>query len=78
MKEEHRLAAIVATIDEEARIVPRGAFIKTPLNQVHTNRCFEGLIVTVFIRYMTVYHLTVSYISMMVENTKTHLCFLKF
>ena len=42
MKEEERVAAVVSTIDNEARIVPRGAFIKTPLAAVHTNRSFEG------------------------------------
>jgi len=46
LKEEERVAAVVATIDSEARIVPRGAFIKTPLGEVHTNRSFEGLSVT--------------------------------
>jgi len=29
-------------IDEDAFIVPRGAFIKTPLGEVHKNRSFEG------------------------------------
>nr|CAB3265811.1 RSP9 uncharacterized protein LOC100179789 [Phallusia mammillata] len=46
IKEEDRVAAIVSTINEEASIVPRGAFIKTPLGEVHTNRSFEGLTVT--------------------------------
>jgi len=43
MKEEERLAAVIATIDEEARIVPRGAYIITPTHRVMTNRSFEGL-----------------------------------
>jgi len=43
LKEENRLAAVIAAIDEEARIVPRGAYIKTPIGQVITNRSFEGL-----------------------------------
>ncbi|CAK8692624.1 radial spoke head protein 9 homolog [Clavelina lepadiformis] len=46
IKEEDRIAAVVATIDEEASIVPRGAYIKTPLGEVHANRSFEGLPVT--------------------------------
>uniref|UniRef100_H2Z829 Radial spoke head protein 9 homolog n=1 Tax=Ciona savignyi TaxID=51511 RepID=H2Z829_CIOSA len=46
IKEEDRVSAIVATIDEEARIVPRAAYIKTPLGEVHKNRSFEGLSVT--------------------------------
>lgn len=46
LKEEDRLAAVVALIDEDAAIIPRGAFIRTPLGEVHTNRSFEGLSVT--------------------------------
>ena len=42
LKEEDRLAAVISIIDEEARIVPRGAYIMTPVEQVHTNRSFEG------------------------------------
>jgi len=43
LKEEDRLAAVISIIDEEARIVPRGAYIMTPVEQVHTNRSFEGI-----------------------------------
>jgi len=43
MKEEDRLKAVIAIIDEESRIVPRGAYIKTPTGQVKINRSFEGL-----------------------------------
>lgn len=43
MKEEERLAAVIATIDEEARVVPRGAYIRTPNNKTITNRSFDGL-----------------------------------
>lgn len=42
MKEEDRLKAVIAIIDEESRIVPRGAYIKTPTGQVKINRSFEG------------------------------------
>lgn len=42
LKEEERVAAVVETIDNEVRVVPRGAFIKTPLGETHTNRSFEG------------------------------------
>ncbi|XP_028808861.1 radial spoke head protein 9 homolog [Denticeps clupeoides] len=41
--EEKRLAATVFTIDEEASVVPRGAFIKSIHGTVQINRCFEGL-----------------------------------
>lgn len=50
LKEEDRVAAIVAAIDEDAAIVPRAAFIKTPLGEVHTNRSFEGL------EYISIFH----------------------
>eukprot|EP00731_Ephydatia_muelleri_P027979 Em0019g852a len=43
MKEEDRLAAVVTRIDEEGAIVPRGAYIKTALNEVTINRSFQGL-----------------------------------
>ena len=42
MKEEDRLAAVVTRIDEEGAIVPRGAYIKTALNEVTINRSFQG------------------------------------
>jgi len=45
IKEEIRLAATIAEIDQEVRIVPRGAFVKTPTGPVYSNRSFEGLTV---------------------------------
>jgi len=42
MKEEDRLAAVVASIDQEVSVVPRGAYIKNPLGGVRMNRSFEG------------------------------------
>ncbi len=42
MKEEDRLAAIVACIDEETAVVPRGAYIKTPLGEIVANKSFKG------------------------------------
>ena len=42
IKEEDRLASAIAEIDEDVRIVPRAAFIKTPTGQVISNRSFEG------------------------------------
>ena len=42
MKEEDRLAAVVACIDEEVAIVPRGAYTKTPLGEVTLNKSFQG------------------------------------
>lgn len=43
VKEEDRLAAVVADIDHEVRIVPRGAFIRTPTGKVVPNRSYSGL-----------------------------------
>ena len=42
MKEEDRLAAVVATIDHEVAVVPHGAYIKTPLGGIRKNPSFEG------------------------------------
>ena len=42
IKEEDRLASAIAEIDEDVRIVPRAAFIKTPTGKVISNRSFEG------------------------------------
>jgi len=42
MKEEDRLAAVVASIDHEVAVVPHGAYIKTPLGGIRKNRSFEG------------------------------------
>ncbi|XP_072356302.1 radial spoke head protein 9 homolog [Scyliorhinus torazame] len=46
VKEEERLTATIEQINREAAIIPRGAFVKTPLEQIHKNRSFEGLSVT--------------------------------
>jgi radial spoke head protein 9 len=43
VKEEDRLAAVVAEIDHDVFIVPRGAYIRTPTGQIVNNRSFEGL-----------------------------------
>ena len=44
IKEEDRLSAVIAKIDEDVRIVPRGAFIIIPSGQVVSNRSFEGTV----------------------------------
>lgn len=46
IKEEDRLASIVADIDEDVKIVPRSSFVKTPTGLVVPNRSFEGLTVS--------------------------------
>ena len=42
MKEEDRLAAVIATIDDEVEIVPQGAYMKTATGIVKKNKAFEG------------------------------------
>ena len=42
VKEEDRLSSVIAEIDQDVRIVPRAAFIKTPTGEVISNRSFEG------------------------------------
>lgn len=43
IKEEDRLASVIADIDEDVRIVPRAAFVKSPTGEVISNRSFEGI-----------------------------------
>ena len=42
MKEVDRLAAVVALVDEEGAVVPRGAYLKTPQGVVTLNNSFNG------------------------------------
>lgn len=43
VKEEARLAAVIMKIDEEAMLVPRGAFLRSPAGIVMKNGSFSGL-----------------------------------
>jgi len=43
MKEEDRLAAVIADIDHDVKIVPRGAFAQSPNGQIYENRSFGGM-----------------------------------
>ena len=43
MKEEDRLAAVIATIDDEVGVVPQGAYMKTPTGTVQENEAFKGV-----------------------------------
>jgi|SRR6218665_406522 len=43
VKEEDRLSAVVAEIDHDALLVPRGAYILAPTGAVRENRFFQGL-----------------------------------
>ncbi|NXI42833.1 RSPH9 protein, partial [Galbula dea] len=58
IKEEIRLIATIEQIDREAGIIPRGAFVKTPLGSVHENRNFEGLSLTEAKKLSSYFHFT--------------------
>ncbi|XP_074844655.1 radial spoke head protein 9 homolog isoform X1 [Carettochelys insculpta] len=58
IKEEIRLVATIDQIDKAVGIVPRGAFVKTPLGPVHENRNFEGLSLTEAKKLNSYFHFT--------------------
>eukprot|EP00002_Diphylleia_rotans_P032909 TRINITY_DN694_c0_g1_i4.p1 TRINITY_DN694_c0_g1~~TRINITY_DN694_c0_g1_i4.p1 ORF type:complete len:130 (-),score=35.50 TRINITY_DN694_c0_g1_i4:1144-1533(-) len=47
IKEEKRLSAAIAQIDNDAAIAPRGAYVLTASHDINVNRAFSGL----FIRF---------------------------
>ncbi|NWS95549.1 RSPH9 protein, partial [Mionectes macconnelli] len=58
IKEESRLIATIEQIDRAVGIVPRGAFVKTPLGPVHENRHFEGLSLVEAKKLSSYFHFT--------------------
>lgn len=56
MKEEDRLAAVLSLIDQEAQIVPRGAYLRLASGQVIKNRSFEGLTVSESAKLSSYFH----------------------
>ncbi|NXA10144.1 RSPH9 protein, partial [Sapayoa aenigma] len=58
IKEEARLIATIEEIDRAVGIVPRGAFVKTPLGSVHENRHFEGLSLAEARKLSSYFHFT--------------------
>ncbi|OXB76594.1 UNVERIFIED_CONTAM: hypothetical protein H355_014485 [Colinus virginianus] len=58
MKEENRLVATIEQIDRAVGIIPRRAFMKTPLGSVHENRNFEGLSLTEAKKLSSYFHFT--------------------
>ncbi|KAM9383419.1 radial spoke head protein 9 homolog [Phaethornis superciliosus] len=58
MKEEARLVATIDQIDRAVGIIPRGAFVKTPLGSVCENRNFEGLSLTEAKKLSSYFHFT--------------------
>jgi len=55
LKEEDRLVAVIADIDHDVKIVPRGAFVQSNNGQIYENRSFAGTLV--FLLYSS-FHLT--------------------
>ena len=43
MKEEDRLATVIASINYDVSIVPRGAFLRAASGGIYSNRSFEGV-----------------------------------
>jgi len=43
LKEEDRLAAVVAEIDHDVMVVPRGSYVRAPTGDVYHSKNFEGL-----------------------------------
>ncbi|KAF1455629.1 hypothetical protein FQV24_0012878, partial [Spheniscus mendiculus] len=58
IKEESRLVATIEQIDRAVGIIPRGAFLKTPLGSVRENRNFEGLSLTEAKKLSSYFHFT--------------------
>ncbi|KAJ7340925.1 hypothetical protein JRQ81_004212 [Phrynocephalus forsythii] len=58
IKEESRLVATIHQIDKAVGIVPRGAYVKSPLGPVHENRNFEGLSLTEAKKLSSYFHFT--------------------
>ncbi|XP_034964084.1 radial spoke head protein 9 homolog isoform X1 [Zootoca vivipara] len=58
IKEEVRLVSAIDQIDKAVGIVPRGAYIKSPLGPVHENRNFEGLSLAEAKKLSSYFHFT--------------------
>ncbi|KAJ1148413.1 hypothetical protein NDU88_001249 [Pleurodeles waltl] len=58
IKEETRLVGTIALIEREAAVVPRGAYIKTPLGHIQVNRSFPGLTVSEAKKLSSYFHFT--------------------
>lgn len=56
VKEEDRLAIVVENVCRDVSIVPRGAFLRTPVGEVIKNKAFEGLSVTEVSRLSSYFH----------------------
>ena len=54
LKEEDRLAAVIADIDHEVKIVPRGAYVQSPKGQIYENRSFAGTLVLLLLLHFLI------------------------
>ena len=48
VKEEDRLATVIASINYDVSIVPRGAFLRAANGDIYANRSFEGRLFDIF------------------------------
>ncbi|VDN14639.1 unnamed protein product, partial [Dibothriocephalus latus] len=56
MKEEDRLAAVVKRIDDEVRIVPRGAYLRLANGDIVKNKMYEGMEVADAMKAASYFH----------------------
>lgn len=43
MKEEDRLSTVIASINYDVAIIPRGAYLRAATGDIYSNRSFEGI-----------------------------------
>lgn len=71
MKEVDRLAAVVARIQEEAAVVPKGAYMQTEAGAVVPNNSFQGLSIAEVSRLNYYLHFSVEHLS---ANPPSNVC----
>eukprot|EP00002_Diphylleia_rotans_P032911 TRINITY_DN694_c0_g1_i6.p1 TRINITY_DN694_c0_g1~~TRINITY_DN694_c0_g1_i6.p1 ORF type:complete len:201 (-),score=55.78 TRINITY_DN694_c0_g1_i6:476-1078(-) len=59
IKEEKRLSAAIAQIDNDAAIAPRGAYVLTASHDINVNRAFSGLAASSAEQLQNYFHLRV-------------------
>ena len=67
------MSSVISEIDEDVRIVPRGAFVQVPTAEVVKNRSFEGTLPMLLLFYEVLYYFLNTHIMTCKQlNTKTH------
>lgn len=56
LKEEDRLAAVISKVEQEAKIVPRGAYVMQPTGDIIKNRLFQGLTTNEAAKFSNYFH----------------------